>query len=85
MTQQEKRRQIIITFPDIETADYIRLVSRRKGIDLAGYIEDNFEWDTQIECLSAFNDEKKITKKTCEDCEYIETCPDAAKAGAGHP
>jgi hypothetical protein len=72
------KNQIVVTFPDIQTADYVRLVCRRKAIDLAGYIVDNFEWDDVPECLSAFNENKKITVKTCDGCEHIEHCPDHA-------
>ena len=39
------QNQILITFHDKETAEYVRRVCRRKGTDLATYILDNFEWD----------------------------------------
>lgn len=73
------KNQIVLTFSDEETAEYIRLVCRRKGIDLAGYVNDNLEWDDQIYCLSAFNPSDKLTADICEGCQYIDTCPDAVK------
>jgi len=75
--------QVLLTFEDKETAEYVRLVCRRKGTDLPAYILDNFEWDDPIECLSSFNEDEKITAATCEGCEHNLTCPDAVKKKAG--
>jgi len=71
--------QILLTFKDKETADYVRLVCRRKAINLADYVVDNFEWDDQISCLSDLNEGEKITGETCDGCDHITTCPDAVK------
>ena len=70
---------IILTFKDKETADYVRLVCRRKAINLADYVVDNFEWDDQISCLSDLNEGEKITGETCDGCDHITTCHDAVK------
>ncbi|MDD3961305.1 MAG: hypothetical protein PHT77_05535 [Bacteroidales bacterium] len=70
---------ILITFKDVETADYVRLILRRKGICLEGYILDNFEWDDPINCVSDLNEGEKITAATCVDCDYTERCPDVVK------
>lgn len=77
MTPNNDSAQIILTFADKETAEYVRLVCRRKGTDLESYILDNFEWDDQLECIN--DPPKKITVKTCDDCDFIETCPDAKR------
>ena len=69
-------KTIALDFKNRETADYVRLVCRRKGVDLVQYVLDNFEWDGMPYCLSAFNPGEKITPDTCEGCEFGETCPD---------
>ena len=65
-------KNIILTFADKEIVDYIKLVCKRKGTTLEGYIIDNFEWDEQLPCL-----EEQITKDTCEGCDFFDRCPDA--------
>jgi hypothetical protein len=79
MTAQEKKRQITITFDSEETKDYVMLIARRKGYDLAQYIADNFEWDESLECEDISNP-KEITSDVCEGCDFADRCPD--KAGA---
>ena len=62
--------QILLTFADKETADYVRLICRRKGIALEAYIVDNFEWDDKPDCISDCN-------YRCILCEYNDKCPDS--------
>lgn len=70
--------QFIITFTDDETYNYVSLVVRRKGINLADYILDNFEWDDTLPCL--YHDApKKPNSETCDGCNYLESCPDGVK------
>jgi len=69
--------QIVLTFADKETADYVRIVCKRKGTTLEQYIIGNFEWDDQLFCLSDLNEGQKITVEICEGCDFIEKCPDA--------
>jgi hypothetical protein len=70
--------QLLLTFADEETADYVKLVCRRKGISLESYIVDNLEWDNKPDCL--YPDVlTKIPKGVCHECEFNETCPDAFK------
>ena len=64
--------QIILTFGDEETVDYVKKICRRKGIVLEEYILDNFEWDSPLQCM---NDED--VKVDCSGCDYIDRCPDA--------
>ncbi len=73
--------QIVLTFEDKETVDYIKTVCRRKGITLEGYILDNFEWDDQLPCLSDLNENEPITNLTCAGCDQLISgkCPDAVK------
>jgi len=68
-------KNIFLTFKDAETADYVKTVCRRKGITLESYILDNFEWDDKPLCFYLEKSEK-ITHLTCEDCDYIDRCPD---------
>lgn len=70
-------KTILLTFPDKEITEYVRLVCRRKGIDLAAYIVDNFEWDDKPDCI--LNPNEKITSETCLGCEYSESCPDVKR------
>lgn len=72
---QIKDNQILLTFPDKETADYVLLIARRKGFNIPDYILDNFEWDDRLDCID--NPPKKITVKTCEGCDFTDRCPDA--------
>ncbi|MDD2246408.1 MAG: hypothetical protein PHC39_04935 [Proteiniphilum sp.] len=74
-----KDTQILLTFPDKETADYAKLISRRKCVSLESYIIDNYEWDSPLECMQEFNNGKKVKWTMCRDCEYNECCPDAVK------
>lgn len=67
-----KENQILLSFADKETADYVRLVCRRKNTNLESYILDNFEWDDQPECIH----EGKVTKTFCKDCDERSHCPD---------
>lgn len=64
------KNQILLTFKDEATADYVRLVSSRKGYDLENYILGNFEWDDRFPCL------EKIDPKDCKICDFFESCPD---------
>jgi hypothetical protein len=81
MTTQEKKRQLTITFYSEEEKDYVVLIARRKGYNLAQYIVDNFEWDDRLECEDVVNP-KKITKGICEGCEFgiSGSCPDRVGA-----
>ena len=65
-----KPNQILLSFKDKEEADYVKLVSRRKGWGLEGYILDNFEWDDKLPCVGDDDYE-------CSACEYLFKCPDA--------
>lgn len=69
---------ITLTFPDKETADYVRLVCTRKCIRLEDYIIDNFEWDDKPECLSLDEKPNEIICKK-RNCEWAQDCPDAVK------
>jgi hypothetical protein len=66
--------QHLLTFADKETADYVKLVCRRKGTSLESYIVGNMEWDSMPECIEAEYD-----WKTCDGCDYSDRCPDARK------
>lgn len=66
--------QVLLRFCDVETAEYVRLVCRRKNTTLEDYIIDNFEWDDQPECIR--NTVGAITSKVCEGCDFSENCPD---------
>jgi hypothetical protein len=74
--------QILLTFKDKETADYVRLVCRRKGTHLAQYILDNFEWDDPLPCLVDLNETHESSKEICEGCDQLTSgnCPDGLKA-----
>lgn len=65
-----QENQILVTFKDKSTVDYILLVSRRKGYDLGDYIEGNFEWDDMLPCID------KINSEDCQFCDFREQCPD---------
>ena len=65
-----QENQILVTFKDKATVDYILLVSRRKGYDLGDYIEGNFEWDDMLPCID------KINPEDCQFCDFREQCPD---------
>lgn len=71
-----KSNQILLTFKDKDTADYVRLVCRRKGISLDEYILGNFEWDDTLYCLIEGGN---ITADTCDGCDYADRCPDVVK------
>ena len=79
MTAQEKKRQLTITFENEETKDYVMLIARRKGLNLAKYIVDSFELDDRLGCDEITN-QKRITPDICEGCDFFNNCPD--KAGA---
>ncbi len=66
-------KNIILTFADEETANYINTICKRKGTTLEDYIIDNFEWDDQLECLDG------ATKEMCEYCDYADKCPDMVR------
>jgi hypothetical protein len=66
--------QLLLTFADKETADYVKTVCRRKGTSLESYILGNMEWDTMPECI-----ESEYDWKTCHSCDYSNRCPDARK------
>ncbi len=66
--------QILLTFDDAETVEYIKLVCRRARIDLEGYILDNFEWDGDLPCI----ENGEVTTECCEGCVRVFCeCPDA--------
>jgi hypothetical protein len=65
-----QENQILVTFEDKSTVDYILLVSRRKGYDLGDYIQGNFEWDDMLPCID------KINPEDCQFCDFREQCPD---------
>ena len=65
---------IILTFPDADTANYVRLVCSRKSITLEDYIIDNFEWDDKLPCRTYYV--PFPTVETCEGCDYSDKCPD---------
>ena len=71
--------QIILTFPDKKTADYVRLVCRRRGMALEAYIIDNFEWDETLPCLVDSDEEHEPSKEICEGCDQAISghCPDS--------
>lgn len=70
-----QKNQILVSFKDRATVDYILLVSRRKGHDLGDYIEGNFEWDDMLPCVD------KINPEDCQFCDFRESCPDCQKKG----
>ena len=67
-------KNVVLTFADKETADYVKLVCKRKGTTLEDYIIDNFEWDEQLPCL-----EEQPIKDMCEECDFSSCCPDMIK------
>lgn len=68
-----KKNQILLTFDDEETTEYIKTVCRRKGVALERYILENFEWDTLPECFYMKPEE---VEQSCGECEYNDVCPD---------
>ena len=68
-----KKNQILLTFDDEETTEYIKTVCRRKGVTLERYILENFEWDTMPECFYVKPEE---VEQACKECEYNYVCPD---------
>ena len=73
-----KDNEITLVFHDAKTAQYVRFMCRRKGTNIPDYLIGNLEWDDKLPCIL---DEviKKPNADTCEDCEYIDSCPDAVK------
>jgi hypothetical protein len=71
-----KNNQILLTFKDQGTADYVKLICRRKGYDLESYILDNFEWDDLLHCQSDLNEGEPITAIICDGCNFSDKCPD---------
>jgi hypothetical protein len=72
-----KRNQILLTFADKATADYVKLVCRRKGTGLESYIVDNFEWDDMPACLDGVTE--VYNWKDCKVCDHSDRCPDVKK------
>jgi len=73
-------KTIILKFKDKETADYVRLICKRKGITLEDYIIDNFEWDDEPYCFYYGQGAPlEVNSDVCDGCEYLDTCPDAVK------
>jgi len=70
-----KPTQILLTFADKETADYVKMVCRRKGISIPDYIVENFDWDSMPDCI----EDSAYDSHTCYECEYNERCPDVKK------
>ena len=64
--------QITITFESEEQADEIRLICTRKGITLADYVVENFEWDDQPDCIKG----EPISEDICSPCDWNDNCPD---------
>lgn len=62
---------ITLTFTK-EQCDNIMLIVRRKNINLADYIVDNFEWDDPLNCTEP-NEPSEVV---CKGCEYSDRCPD---------
>lgn len=69
-----KQTQLLLTFADKETADYVKLVCRRKSTSLESYIVGNMEWDSMPECI-----ESEYDRRTCKGCDYSGRCPDVKK------
>ena len=73
-------KQIVLTFTDKETADYVRLVCRRKSITLENYIIGNFEWDRDPYCFNYGQGAPlKVNSEVCEGCDFMDKCPDVVK------
>ena len=75
MTQKNKKlasNQVLLTFEDETTTDYVRKVCRRKATNLESYILDNFEWDSKLPCI----DEGPL-REDCKYCDFKDKCPDA--------
>lgn len=71
---------IFVEFRSRKELEYVQKVMRRKGIALASYIVDNFEWDDMPECINA---SARPSKKICSDCEWNDR-REESKAG-DHP
>jgi len=67
-----KPNQHLLAFADKDTADYVKLVCRRKGTSLESYIVDNFDWDEMPECIENL----EYDWEACSDCDYSDRCPD---------
>ena len=65
-----------LRFKDEETLEYVKLICRRKNINLPDYIVDNFEWDDKPICVIL---DVPPSENVCTDCEFNENCPDRVK------
>jgi hypothetical protein len=65
-----------LRFKDEETLEYVKLVCRRKHINLPEYIVGNFEWDNKPLCISRGVAPDQFI---CPPCDYKENCPDGVK------
>lgn len=65
---------ITLTFTK-EQYDNVMLICRRKKINLADYIVDNFEWDGEPYCIEV---DQLPSAEVCEGCEFSDRCPDFA-------
>jgi hypothetical protein len=71
------KNTILLIFEEKETVDYIKTVCERKGISLADYVVDNFEWDEMPPCIRPeVIPKEKITCEYCDGCDYRDRCPD---------
>lgn len=64
-----KPNQILLTFPDKITADFVRNRMAGKGDCLEDYIVDNMDCDGGLDC-----EEPGFTPSDCERCEYVDVC-----------
>jgi hypothetical protein len=64
---------IFVEFSNKKELEYVQKVVRRKGVPLARYIVENFEWDDMPECI---NESRRPSKLICSDCEWNDVCED---------
>lgn len=64
-----KPNQILLTFPDKATADFVRNRVAGKGHCLEDYIVDNMDWDSGLYC-----EEDGFTSEDCKMCEFADVC-----------
>lgn len=71
--------QILLTFEDKATVEFIKKTMHRRGLDLAVYICDNLDWDGMLPCIVAEDRGEPITADTCDGCDYADRCSDVRK------
>lgn len=64
-----KPNQILLTFPDEATANFVRNRIAGKGDCLEDYIVANMEFDCGLDC-----EEPGFTSDDCMGCEYVDVC-----------